>query len=54
MTTRQAAKKLGVSERRVRAMICEGKIKAIMQGRDWWIEDLNGVKVLKNTGRRHG
>jgi excisionase family DNA binding protein len=39
LNTSQAAEVLGVSERRVRALIAEGKIEAHKVGRDYAIEE---------------
>ncbi len=36
-TTEQAAERLGVSRRRVLALIKEGRLVATMMGRDWMI-----------------
>lgn len=45
MTTQQAAETLGISVRRVQALIKAGRLNAAKRGRDWWIEeaDLNAV-----------
>lgn len=53
LTTKQAAEKLGVSERRVRALIAEGKLKAHQLGREYAIEEeaLEGVKTYGKAGR---
>lgn len=50
ITTTQAARKLGVSERRVRALIKGGRIKANRFGRVWAIleESLEAVKYRKS------
>ena len=47
LTTSQAAAALGVSPRRVQAMIRAGRLKAIRFGRDWLIRpaDLDAVRV---------
>lgn len=49
MITEEAAKELGVTVRRVLAMIKAGSLKAEKRGRDWWIEepDLDAVRVRK-------
>lgn len=53
LTTRQVAEKLGISERRVRAMIVSGKIEAHRLGREYAIEEstLATVKVYRRPGR---
>lgn len=53
LTTAEAAKSLGVSVRRVRQLIDEGKIEARQVGRDYVIEAraLVGVKVYRKAGR---
>lgn len=50
---KEAAEKLGVSDRRVRAMIKEGKIKAVNVGGGYVIEEseLENVKVHGKAGR---
>ena len=52
LTTKEAAEKLGVTVRRVQAMIIDGRLKAQKLGRDYVIEDseLETVKERK-TGR---
>ena len=52
-STNEAAEKLGVSLRRVQAMITEGKLPAEKMGRDYFIkdEDLQQVKVYGKAGR---
>jgi excisionase family DNA binding protein len=52
-TTKQAAEKLGVSERRVRALITEGKLKAHQLGREYAIEEsaIEDVKTYGKAGR---
>jgi excisionase family DNA binding protein len=49
MTTHEAAKALGVSVRRVQAMIKSGRLPAQKVGRDWWItaEDVEKLKDRK-------
>jgi excisionase family DNA binding protein len=39
ITTREAAKRLGISDRRIRQLIAEGRIKAIKVGRYNLIEE---------------
>ena len=53
LTTKEAAEKLGVSERRVRQLINEGKLKAHKLGRDYAIEEsvLESVKIYGKAGR---
>jgi excisionase family DNA binding protein len=53
LTTAEAAAALGVSVRRVRAMITEGKLPAHRVGRDYAIEEdsLSSVKVYRKAGR---
>lgn len=53
MNTTEAAAALGVSVRRVRALITEGKLMAHRVGRDYAIEDgaLKSVKVYGKAGR---
>jgi excisionase family DNA binding protein len=53
LSTAQAAEKLGVSERRVRQLISEGKLLAHKLGRDFAIENsaLESVKIYGKAGR---
>ena len=53
LNTTEAAQRLGVSARRVLALIEEGKLKAQKVGRDYAIEAdaLEGVKVYGKAGR---
>lgn len=53
MNTKQAAEVLGVSERRIRALITEGKLMAQKVGRDYAIEEsaLDSVTVYGKAGR---
>lgn len=53
LSTAQAAEKLGVSERRVRQLINEGKLSAHKLGRDFAIEEsaLETVKTYGKAGR---
>jgi excisionase family DNA binding protein len=55
LNTAQAAEILGVSERRVRALITDGKLIAQKIGRDYAIEEkaLRSVKVYRKPGRPH-
>ncbi|MEN6533262.1 MAG: helix-turn-helix domain-containing protein [Bryobacteraceae bacterium] len=50
MTVAEASEQLGVSIRRVQAMIASGKIRAEKHGRDWWIPSLAGVVVYRKPG----
>jgi excisionase family DNA binding protein len=53
LTTKDAAEKLGVSVRRVRALIAEGKLEAQQLGREYVIEEkaLDKVKTYGKSGR---
>jgi excisionase family DNA binding protein len=53
LTTKQAAERLGVSERRVRQLIKERVLRAQQLGREYAIEPsaLDGVKVYGKAGR---
>ena len=53
LTTKQAAAELGISERRVRGLIAEGKLVAQRIGRDYAIERraLAKAKVYGKRGR---
>lgn len=53
LSTIEAAEKLGVSERRVRQLINEGKLQAHKLGRDYAIEEavLESVKTYGKSGR---
>ena len=53
MSAKDAAEKLGVSDRRIRAMIKEGKIKAVNVGGGYVIEEkeLANVKIHGKAGR---
>ncbi len=53
ISSKDAAEKLGVSDRRIRAMIKEGKIKAVNVGGGYVIEEkeLAGVKTYGKSGR---
>lgn len=53
LSTSEAASKLGVTERRVRSMITEGKLPAHKLGRDYAIEEqlLKTVPVYCKRGR---
>ena len=47
MTTLEAALRLGVTRRRVQALITAGRLRAVKVGRDWQIRpaDLRAVEV---------
>jgi excisionase family DNA binding protein len=49
ITTKEAAKELGVTVRRVQALIKAGRLRAKKMGRDWIIRmaDLDKVRVRK-------
>ena len=53
ITTKEAAKRLGVSERRIRQLLQAGKFRALKVGRDWIIasSSLTEVKVYGKAGR---
>ncbi len=53
ISAKEAAEKLGVSDRRIRAMIKEGKIKAVNVGGGYVIEEkeLANVKTHGKPGR---
>lgn len=53
LTTKEAAERLGVTPRRVRALIAEGKLRAQQIGRDYVIEEkhLDDVKTYRKPGR---
>jgi len=52
LTTAQAAEKLGISQRRVQALITAGKIKATMAGKTWLIDPTELKKIKnRNPGR---
>ncbi len=44
ISTEEAAQRLGVSERRVRALAGEGRMRAKKIGRDWVIDDTMPVE----------
>lgn len=51
--TNEAAERLGISTRRIRALIAEGKLQATYVGGGYVIEEsaLNAVKVYGKAGR---
>ena len=53
LSTKEAAEKLGVSERRIRQLINENKLKAHKLGRDYAIEEdeLKNVQIYGKAGR---
>ncbi len=53
ISAKDAAEKLGVSDRRIRAMIKEGKIKAVNVGGGYVIEEseLKNVQIHGKAGR---
>jgi len=53
LTTKQAADRLGVSDRRIRMLIKDGQLRAHQLGREYAIEEsaLEGVKVYGKPGR---
>lgn len=55
LTTRQAATRLGISPRRVAALILAGRLPAQKIGRDWLIEENALALVLtRPPGNRSG
>lgn len=53
LTTPQVAEILGVSIRRVQAMITAGRLPAVKVGRDWMIEK-SDLKKVKNRNKKGG
>ncbi len=51
MTTTEAAKKWGISRKRVIALIASDRVQAEKRGRDWWI--LQTDKPLDGRTTRH-
>ena len=52
ITTKEAAKRLGVSRVRVQQFITEGRLPAIKIGRDLWIDERDLMMVQRRpTGR---
>jgi excisionase family DNA binding protein len=49
-SVREAAIKLGISDRRVRKLLEEGRIKGKKLGRDWVVLDLNYTRKRKAKG----
>jgi excisionase family DNA binding protein len=55
LTTKQAAEKLGVNDRRVTALIRAGRLPAQKVGRDWLINPKDLAKVQdRRPGRPKG
>jgi len=52
ITVREAAARLGVTPRAVRALAQRGSLKGIKLGRDWLIREQAVAKRLKNKERR--
>jgi len=50
LTVPQAAEKLGISGRRVRKLLSEGRIKALYLGRRWLINEADCHFVRKPQG----
>ncbi len=50
LTAPQAAERLGISERRVRKLLSEGRIKALYIGRRWLIDEADCHFVRKPQG----
>ena len=50
MNVKQAAVRLDISERRVRKLLEEGRIKGKKLGRDWVVLDLNYTRKSKPKG----
>lgn len=53
MTVREASKALGVTERRVRALIQQGKLTAHKVGRAWQIDDIEFRRALRRPLSEH-
>lgn len=51
-TTKGAANTLGVTNRRIRALIKAGKLKATKNGRDWIIEEREIEKIRNRPNGR--
>ena len=49
---KEAAIKLGISDRRVRKLLEEGRIKGKKLGRDWVVIDLNYTKKKPKGGKK--
>jgi excisionase family DNA binding protein len=53
LTTQQVADALGVTQRRIRALIAAGRLRAHQVGRTWVIRP-SSVAALRRMGRRPG
>ncbi len=51
-SVKEAAIKLGISDRRVRKLLEEGRIKGRKLGRDWVVLDLNYKRKRKPKGTK--
>ncbi len=51
-SVKEAADRLGISDRRVRKLLEEGRIKGRKLGRDWVVLDLNYTRKRKPKGGR--
>ena len=52
LSTKEAAKRLGISDARVRQLILKGRLPAIKHGRDWIIKERSLIQVAdRKTGR---
>ena len=49
-SVKEASTKLGISERRIRKLLEEGRIKGKKLGRDWVVLDLNYTRKRKPKG----
>ena len=45
LSTNEAAKKLGISEQRVRVLLAEGRLKGKKVGDTWVVQGLNYTKI---------
>jgi excisionase family DNA binding protein len=50
LTVPQAAERLGISERRVRKLLSEGRIRALYIGRRWLIDTVDCHFIRKPQG----
>ncbi len=53
LSTKEAAKKLGVSEQRVRKMLADGRLQGEKFGRSWMVSE-QSVQKRKHEGRKTG
>ena len=51
-SVKEAAEKLGISDRRVRKLLEEGRIKGRKLGRDWVVLDLNYKRKRNPKGTK--